>query len=518
MATPTAPIDKTIAPAFALIDSLNKTRKYKVSVGNVATHPFSGRSLDLKKNNNGYQFKTVTLVRRGVQSYKEFEIRRTTELKLSNSKLNLFLQGSDVLINNISYPNFSDPNAVPTKLVRGEFTSLSTRKNIFFDAPHFYRVVLPVPEDFTLLHHFTGERYTVASKFRLAPLMRLAISGVEYHCFTMSDEQKKNYFILDCCSKTNFRSFLRVFNSLLLAYALLKGKYEGFEAYIFPYGSSKFDQPQGVKTCQLVGGDKGFPIHITNPYNIEQIAAKINYKTDKNGKSSLNDRHLNKYRIAFPHIIFGKLCELISSNYGILRGAILFVNNKSIGLELRIPALYVAIENITRVLSGNNVATPRIITDAKIEAALKTAIKSSVKLINEIERLHLPATSSQEDQKEYKANFARMTGKLHGLNMGSNNKKLTDTFTNVGYTLTAEEDELLNRKRNVFLHGEDFMSLQDEDDTEFKELFYISLKLQKLIAILLLKKSGYSGYILNNAKVHERITGRKIAEPYFIKI
>lgn len=232
----------------------------------------------------------------------------------------------------------------------------------------------------------------------------------------------------------------------------------------------------------------------------------------------MNDKHLYKYRVAFPHIIFGKLCELISSNYGILRGAILFVNNKSIGLELRIPALYVAIENITRVISGNNVATPRIITDAKIEAALKVAIKSSVKLINDIEKSHLPSGISPDELKEYKAKFARITGKLHGLNRGSNNTKLTETFEKVGYALTAEEDELLNRKRNIFLHGEDFMSLQEESDSEFKELFYISLKLQKLIAILLLKTSGYSGYILNNAKVHERITGRRISEPYFIKI
>jgi len=44
------------------------------------------------------------------------------------------------------------------------------------------------------------------------------------------------------------------------------------------------------------------------------------------------------------------------------------------------------------------------------------------------------------------------------------------------------------------------------------------MRLQKLIAILLLKEAGYSGYIINNAKVYQYISEKKLIKPIFVKI
>ena len=72
--------------------------------------------------------------------------------------------------------------------------------------------------------------------------------------------------------------------------------------------------------------------------------------------------------------------------------------------------------------------------------------------------------------------------------------------------------------RNKFLHGDDYSKIEESYETEFKELFHISLRLQKLIAVLLLKQAGYSGYILNNAKIHDYITEKELSEEDFVKI
>lgn len=510
-------INKILTPTFEIISQVLKPRKFRVAVGTVKYHPFNGRDLTLRGKDSSFNFQIVTLVKKGIQSYTEFKINKKTNVSLRNSKFKLFVQGADFLVNSISYPGFDDPEAKPTKLVKGEITSISTRKSEFYKSSRFYRAALPISNDLTFLHNFTGERYLVESKPRFAPLLRLTILATEYHLFTMSNDKKQNFLIIDCLSKSDYTSFLKIVNSVLLAYAFLKGIYVGTNLYVMAFSSSNLKKPLSIKTHLLVGGDKGFPIHITNPYNIEQIANRIKYKTDDKGMVKYNDRHLDKYRKPFPYKVFSQLCELIYSKYGILRGTILFVNNKAIGLELRVPALFVAIENITRVLSINSDSS-KILNNSLVETSLKQIIKESVKKVKEIEKANQPIDALGKESREYKANFARIYGKLHDLNRGSNNKKLIEPFSNIGYTLSDEEQELLIRKRNVFLHGEDFMTLEQDYDKEFREMFHISLKLQKLIAVLLLKKAGYSGFILNNAKVHERISGRKLAEPYFIMI
>ncbi|UPT70962.1 MAG: hypothetical protein M0D53_00665 [Flavobacterium sp. JAD_PAG50586_2] len=200
-----------------------------------------------------------------------------------------------------------------------------------------------------------------------------------------------------------------------------------------------------------------------------------------------------------------------------MRAVLLFVSNHSTTLELKIPSLFVALENITKVLTGGDSSVPKLIENEKIIAELNLTIKSTVKEINKIKNTNKPNSSSQE-LKEYNSNFDRIANKMHMLNNGTNNKKLIDPFVNLGYVLTAEEEEIILRYRNKFLHGEDYMSLDIDYEIEFRELFHMSMKLHKLISILLLKASGYSGYILNNAKIYDYISEKNIKEPIFIKI
>jgi len=95
---------------------------------------------------------------------------------------------------------------------------------------------------------------------------------------------------------------------------------------------------------------------------------------------------------------------------------------------------------------------------------------------------------------------------------------LIEPFINFGYPLSDEEKDLIYVQRNKFLHGDDYMSLEENYEFEFKELFHISMRLQRMIAVLLLKASDYSGYILNNARIYDYISEKTIKEEVFIKI
>jgi hypothetical protein len=66
------------------------------------------------------------------------------------------------------------------------------------------------------------------------------------------------------------------------------------------------------------------------------------------------------------------------------------------------------------------------------------------------------------------------------------------------------------------LHGSTLDSKSIEED--FKELFYISLRLNFLIAVLILKKAGFEGRIINHAKLYDYITGKFVQEDVLIKI
>ena len=512
-------IDKYLTSAFDLIDKVNGTpHNFTIKVFKTPKHAYSGREMQFERKENKYCFQATTLVRSGVQTGKELELKRETEIELTGNGFNLYTQGKNIIPNQISYSDIEE--VPPLKIIEGQITTLSTRKQAFFKKDHFYRIVFPLNKKVSLFGDFTGWTYSIDGRRVLETLLKLDITGTEFHFFTFNKTKKEHYFVIDSTSKIQLNDFLRVANSILLTYAFLKGDYHGKQAYILSYSHGNFKTPSGLSTMIMAGEIyDGFAIHSTKPFSIVQLQKKIRHKKDSNGKIIGSDtKWANKYMVEFPAESYAKICQQIYSNGGVLRAVILYVNNHRATLELKIPTLFVAIENITKILVGGDTKKPSIIQDAAIVSKIKKVIKASVKDINAIKREHKPEDLNNETEKEYEANFARIASKLHGFNEGSNNKKLSDPFADLGYTLTEEERELLKVDRNKFLHGDDYSKVDTDYEIEFRELFHMSMRLQKLIAVLLLKQSGYSGYILNNAKIYDYISQKDLNEPVFVKI
>lgn len=514
-------IDKYLKQSFELIDKINNKNVLFLQVGKTKNHSLNNRPAYLKFEDKKYNLICKTSIPIGVQHHKELKIRKETELTLKNKNLTLYTQGKNVLLSNISIPGFDDVNFNYRRLKKVaifNISSISTVKNSFYKKERLFRVILPLSKEVRLFGNFTGWSFKIDGKRYLETLMKLKISNLNFDFYTCKREGQF-YFVIDSNQKQDYHNFMRFVNTVLLSYAFLKGEYHGEQAYIFSYSNKKFENPKSLKTVLLGGGMyDGFLIHTTNPYNIEKFRNQTAFKKNKNGDVITSNDFLKKYMVEFPAENFSKLCELIESKGGILRSVILFVSNHSTTLEMKIPILFVALENITKALAGRHVSIPKLINSQKIENEIKKEIKVIVKNINKIKRENLPLNFTDIEKKEYNTNFERIITKFHNYNNGTNNKKLIEPFSLLNYKLSEEEENLILVDRNKFLHGDDFADVNINHEYEFRELFHISMKLQKLIAILLLKSSGYNGYILNNAKIYEYISEKNIREKEMIKI
>jgi hypothetical protein len=514
-------IDKYLNDSFILIETLNAKKAVVLQVGKTKNHTLNSRPAFIEFDGKKYNIRYKTIVPIGIQNHKELKIRRQAELLLENKNIKIYAEGKNVIPTNISIPGFDNPNFDNRrlkKLVVSNISALSTVKKSYYKTERLYRAIIPLSKEVRLFGSFTGWSYNVDDKRYFETLMKLEISGFQFDFYTIIKD-KKYYFVVDSKQKHKYDNFMRFVNSVLLSYGFLKGDYHGEQAYILSYRNKKLKEPQSLKTIILGGGlYHGFLIHTTNPYNVQKFREQNKVKKDKDGKIIANNDHLKKYMVEFPAENFSKLCELIESKGGILRSVILFVSNHSTTLEMKIPILYVALENITKAITGSDVETPKLIDNEKIEKEIKKEIKEVAKNINKIKRDNLSPNLTEVEKKDYGATFERILNKFHNFNKGTNNKKLTEPFSLFGYKLTKEEEDLILIHRNKFLHGDDFSDVNLNYEYEFRELFHISLKLEKLIAILLLKASGYNGYILNNAKIYEYISEKSLKENELIII
>ena len=78
----------------------------------------------------------------------------------------------------------------------------------------------------------------------------------------------------------------------------------------------------------------------------------------------------------------------------------------------------------------------------------------------------------------------------------TNGDKLKEPFNRMGYQRTNIDLHHIN-KRNIIFHGRNIVQRGTTQD-KLSYMLHLCLLLHKLCSILLLKKAGYSGYIINN--------------------
>ncbi len=513
-------INKIIAPNLELIELLKTNRNGTLSVRTSPKHPYTNLNCNIDFTDN------VTLNPDPYITKKlndaDYKLKPETELKLSCTDIVYYILGKHIIPNHISLPNFDDPtvtNTSITKKVISNVHSISNKRKTHFKNTKYYRLLLPINNASVLMRDFHPSWNINIDQLKSSDiLIKLKIDLQEYHFYTV--KKKENSFLcIDALYKMSYDQFTRVCNSILMTYAFLKGKYFGGEGYIFSYENKKFESPAGIKTISYAKSNlKGFELHTASPHKYMKFQ-EMKIEKDENGIPQRVNRNTSlEYMNEFPTENFSNLCTLINSNGQVLRSIVILINSHSNTLELKVPSLFVALENISKIFVQEDKGNSFLIEETTIVRNIKKIAHCAKKEVNQLKRDNQPLNLSDADLKAYKANYARICSKLDGINRGTNNKKLSEPFDKFNYKLSQDESNAIFIERNKFLHGDDFLSSSIDYEAEFKGLFHISMIVHKLTAILLLKASGFSGHIVNLPKVYSYISEKKVKGKGLVKI
>ena len=185
-----------------------------------------------------------------------------------------------------------------------------------------------------------------------------------------------------------------------------------------------------------------------------------------------------KFRINRVNVdVFSKMMNLFYENESIARAALISLTASRLGLELQAGVYCIAFETICNSINKiYGLQAPHIIDETQWHT-----IKHD--LLDVIDSSSLP-----KEAKSFGKN------KINNLNQSTNKDKLTLSFKAVGYNLSSEENKAI-ADRNLFLHGH--LNI-NSGEKEIDKLFYTSIIFHRLCCTLILKMSGFEGYIVNN--------------------
>ena len=200
--------------------------------------------------------------------------------------------------------------------------------------------------------------------------------------------------------------------------------------------------------------------------------------------------------------VFDGLVNLLYNNNDLAISASMLMEGGLLKMIYQPPFYHVALETITSALingaqKATNPPMDKTEYNKKVKPVLIEALNGITGLPDDAKRIYTLRIENN-------------------LNSCANQDKLFQCFESVGYKLTKEDKEAI-QKRNSTFHGH-LSDITKELPEQQWSMFAVALRLHKLCCILLLKAAGYTGRILNN----EVISGVKEAcerkEPPYIYI
>lgn len=472
---------KEFIPTIELMHTINRASEYIVELPG---HFLDGKTLHLRKNKTEFTFQTEAEAFMGFEDHKDLNLTGYT-IRLVNNDISWTIEGKYFLVSHIQY------NEKNGRILTGTIASICS-VNFNAKAKTYYRFIVPIPARLRNNMDYESSGYRTTSGIA-GGLLTVKISGEIFQFYNAKIGENFLLFI-DGCSKTTLEEFQKVCNSILLTYAFLSGPYHAGQGYFFAFDDAEHRVPTGIVFHSLnTVEDDSYSIFTTNPF------IGVDEKTlQRDGKGVLTPEASKKLYEGikyFPVDVFSRICELTFTNEKLLRTLILLINNRSTTLEMKIPLQYVTLETITAVISkgGNKELKP---LEDKDEEELLAEINKSIEEFSRRKGIN-------QDMKNY------LFKKVKHINSPANLDKLSKSFGLVGYALSSEEKKAI-KQRDPYLHGSIRSLIGRKVDS--KELFHLSLRLHFLIAVLLLKYAGFSGKIINHAKLYSHISGKEINE------
>lgn len=347
--------------------------------------------------------------------------------------------------------------------------NLLKSKNFHFDNKNEFRSITLVDNYFNL------ERYLIIDEkdktdlenFSSINFFTLHIESIYFRVYTGKFNSKNNFLVIESDSQLDLNSFFRIRNNILISIGFLSGYFFNCEEFIFSNYRNESSLFYEFKNRNQI--THGYPID-------ETIFPPTNKTIKPNNYESI-------LRLSGPKVAdyvnttvssFLKLVKIINEEEELQTALRLFFEAQKASLYLQPYGLFGCLEIIANLIIENN---NRIKFDKKQllkDDALKVLVKYKQVINN--------------------SDFDLFSDSLNQIGKIQNSQVYINAFLTLDISLNLDEKKLLNQ-RNDFFHGRvttknTTFSRVDSYDGYFKELSYISLKLNVLIRKLVLGKAN----------------------------
>lgn len=381
----------------------------------------------------------------------------------------------------------------------GEIDQIGSVKDLKEFDGKFHRLLIPFISNDMILKDFQSWHFTSDLESVNRTLIKIKFDELEFHLFNFSIG-KQQYWGVDSLQTLDFEKFKSIAYSALNAYGFIKGNLYLREVFYFASDDKTLNTTFFHYSLIRDNIETHYRIFTTNPYSVYN-----SYHHDKGEKLDTNvvDKWNSKL-LNFSEENFSKLVEYFYKHETFSRSALIILEANNQPLELKAASYCVAYEGICHTIKKLvDINAPSSIDKIVWEQNIKP----------EFEKLLISLKGNgllNNDQDRI------LSSKVNNLNQPTNRDSLTAPFLKLGYNLNQQEIKCIDN-RNKFLHGSLPVKSNDEDEN-FKELYFNSVTIHKLIYILILKLIGFEGYIINYPKLHEQTTGESLSEELFIKI
>lgn len=280
------------------------------------------------------------------------------------------------------------------------------------------------------------------------------------------------YHFIDSVEKVSFEEFEKSVNCIHLSFGFIGGFVPRDERFIFQSSDIDFKKVNG--------------------FHYKRLSDTI-----KRGISIVNEQWMRRFHpnkeltFVIKMDVFSALVNHVYTNIQFRRAIQLIVDANPLPMNIKASTYYVALETIRNILVTNTPSLKPIKTN-QFSLTLSEALKTVV--------MNLPDDEFNDRDT--------ILERIRNINQPLNKKGFIQLFEHFNFQLNSSDLEAL-RMRNDLLHGrlpyEKSNGTKDDDnESEFEaskidseELVFFTFKVRFLISVLVMKYSGFSGYLLH---------------------
>ena len=323
--------------------------------------------------------------------------------------------------------------------------------------------------------HIESKPFKSESWFRPAGFIELIINKFSINIFDFKINEKKS-LIIECNNLIDFSIFEEIVAGIIYSFGLISGSLIREEILYLQYSDCFLQDISGFSYRRVENSHNGFTS--IDPRLFAQVTDSKTLKT-----------------YYLTPSVFQNMVNNCIKDSRFLRAIKMITESSVFPLEIKAATYSVALETLKNIILEHN--------------SLKTnPFKSKSKASNTIKELK--KLISAIDDVEFN-NKQSVLNKLDQLNQVGNKESFLLTFKLLSIPLSPDDEKCLEN-RNNFLHGK--IPFENEAKDKNYKIQHIVYKLHMLLCSLILKYSGYNGFILNNIKLVDLMYFKKnINEP-----